>query len=396
MKKLQISFYTDTYFPTIDGVAVSIQGFKKELESRGHIIKLLTSGNADTKRYLSKSKNTVVTPSIKFSKYPQYNLSILPFVDLGKNWTRHSDIVHIHTPFVMGLYGLLSAYVNHVPIIWTFHTLFTNKDTIDQYGPKNKKLKKMALKYSWLYIGFIAKRCDVVIAPSLTIKDLLNHKGIKDVAVVPNGVDLDRFKEDKKKSMLLRKKLICGKKHIVLYVGRVSKEKNIDTLIKAAKVLRNKNIKFVVVGDGPYMDTIKNMVKRMKLEDIVEFVGIVIKSLPLYYGAADLLCLPSTFETQGMVSLEAMACGIPVVGADYLALKELIKNGKNGEKFKPKDYKACAIKIEKVINNMYYYKEMRSTAQKYSIKSSTDKLLNVYTKVISKKTNLIQSKSKRY
>lgn len=387
MRKLQISFYTDTYLPAIDGVATSIHDFKRELELRGHIVKLLTSGNSKTKRYLKKSKNTLVTPSVKFPKYPQYNLSILPFIDVGRRWAANSDIVHIHTPFTIGLYGLMSGYVNHTPVVWTFHTLFTNKDTLSQYGPTNKSLKRLIKKYLWSYIHFIAKRCDVVIAPSETIKKLLNHKGIMNVVVVPNGVNLKKFKKENKRSKVLRKKLIGNKKYLVLYVGRISKEKNIDTLIKAAKVLKNKNIKFIFVGDGPYIEVAKSMVKRMKLENIIEFMGMINKSLLLYYNAADLLCLPSTFETQGIVSLEAMACNKPVVGADYLALKEIIHNGKNGEKFKPKDYKACARKIEKVINNLCLYKEMRITVQKYSIEKSTDKLLGVYTKLISKRTD---------
>lgn len=395
MRKFQISFYTDTYFPAIDGVATSIHDFKKELESRGYTVKLLTSGNSQTRKYLAKSKNTLVAPSIKFPKYPQYNLSILPFIDVGRRWAANSDIVHIHTPFIIGLYGLMSGYVNHTPIVWTFHTLFTNKDTMSQYGPTNKSLKRLVKKYLWSYIHFIAKRCDIVIAPSETIKKLLNHRGIMNVVVVPNGVNLKRFKKENKKSKILRKKLIGNKKHLVLYVGRISKEKNIDTLIRAAKVLKDKDIKFIFVGDGPYMESAKSMVKRMKLENIIDFVGMINKSLFLYYNAADLLCLPSTFETQGIVSIEAMACDKPVVAADYLALKELINNGKNGEKFKPKDYNACARKIEKVINNICLYKEMRITAQKYSIKSSTDNLLSVYTKLISKKTNSRLLKFKR-
>jgi len=388
MRKFQISFYTDTYFPAIDGVSTSIHDFKKELELRGNTIKLLTSGNSKTRKYLAKSKNTLVAPSIKFPKYPQYNLSILPFIDIGRRWAANSDVIHIHTPFIIGLYGLMSGYINHTPIVWTFHTLFTNKDTLAQYGPSNKSLKKLVKKYLWSYIHFIAKRCDVVIAPSETIKKVLNHKGIMNVVVVPNGVNLKKFKKESKRSKILRKKLIGNKKHLVLYVGRISKEKNIDTLIKAAKFLKDQDIKFIFVGDGPYMNSAKNMVKRMKLENIIEFVGMINKLLPIYYNAADLLCLQSTFETQGIVSLEAMACNKPVVGADYLALKEIIHNGKNGEKFKPKDYKSCAKKIEKVINNIGLYKEMRITVQKYSIEKSTDKLLGVYTKLISKKTNL--------
>jgi 1,2-diacylglycerol 3-alpha-glucosyltransferase len=168
-------------------------------------------------------------------------------------------------------------------------------------------------------------------------------------------------------------------------MGRVSKEKNIGTMIRAAKVLSQKkmNVKFLIAGTGPAMDYYIKLVHRNKLEKIVKFAGFINdKELPKYYAAADLLCMPSTFETQGIVSLEAMATGKPVVGADYLALSELIKDGKNGEKFKPMDYRDCAMKIEKVINNLPHYKECTKTAREYSIAKVTDRLLKTYSAAI--------------
>lgn len=395
-KNLNISFYTDTYLPAIDGVTSSIRDFKHELELRGHKVRILTSGNSETRSRMSRHKDILVAPSIPFPKYPQYYLSVIPFIDVGKKWASGADIIHVQTPFTIGLYGIFSAYVTHVPVVWTFHTLFTNKDAMSQYGPTNKSIMKIAKKYSWSYIRFISKRCDMVIAPSETIKKLLNRKYIKNVAVVPNGVDLKRFRPySQTKTKTLRRKLLKGNKYMVMYVGRISKEKNIDTMIKAASLLRDKDISFVIVGAGPYMDKIKNMVKRSKLESKVEFVGKVNRMLPLYYNSADVVCLPSTFETQGIVSLEAMACGKPVVGADYLALKELIHNGKNGEKFVPKDYKDCAKKIEKVINNIRSYKGMRQTAADYSIERSTDKLLDIYNKLIPEKNDSTLLRSRR-
>ncbi len=395
-KTLNISFYTDTYLPAIDGVTSSIRDFKRELESRGHTIKILTSGNSKTRSQMAGRKNILVAPGIQFAKYPQYHLSVMPFIDVGKKWASNVDIIHVHTPFTIGVYGILSAYVNHLPVVWTFHTLFTNKDTMSQYGPKNRGMKKIAKKYTWSYIRFLSKRCDVVIAPSETVKRLLSRKRIKNVVVVPNGVDLKRFRpHNDMRTRELRRRLLRGNKHIVLYVGRVSKEKNIDTMIRAAALLKGKSISFVIVGEGPYLERLESMARRAGLEQNILFIGKVNRRLPLYYNSADVVCLPSTFETQGIVSLEAMACDKPVVGADYLALKEVIHNGKNGEKFIPKDYKDCAKKIEKVINNIRSYKGMRRTAENYSIESSTDKLLDVYRRLISKKTDSILLRSKR-
>ena len=107
------------------------------------------------------------------------------------------------------------------------------------------------------------------------------------------------------------------------------------------------------------------MVKRYHLNEKFNFTGFIGNSmLPEYYAAADAFCIPSKFETQGIAPIEAMACGKPVIGADYLALKELIINGKNGEKFSPDDHRNCARKIRKVINNTESYKAMSDTAKR--------------------------------
>lgn len=384
MRHLNISFYTDTYYPAIDGVVTSIREYKRALESRGHEVRLLTSGTAETRKIAKLERNVIVTPSIKFKRYPQYSLSIIPFVDVRKRWAATADIIHIHTPFTIGLYGLLSGYINHVPVVWTFHTLVTNKDTIDQYTASNRSLRSIAKRYSWPYLKFIAKRCNVVVAPTETVRSLLNRKGIKNTVVIPNGVDLNRFKRNRAGAASLRKRLLAGNRHMVLYVGRISKEKNIETMVRAANLLREKRIMFVIVGEGPYSAKIRKMVESYKLEGSFTFVGSIRHGLAKYYNAADMLCLPSTFETQGIVCIEAMACGIPVVGADFLALKEIIKNGKNGERFKAKDFKDCANKIEKVLSRPDSYKETEKTIKDYSINECTDRMLKLYNELIIK------------
>ena len=154
-------------------------------------------------------------------------------------------------------------------------------------------------------------------------------------------------------------------------------------MIKAAKRLSKKKIKFLIAGTGPAHERYREMVAHSSLSNVVSFAGFVNDAdLPKYYAASDLFCMPSTFETQGIVSLEAMASGKPVVGADYLALKDIIVDGKNGEKFKPGSSVDCAGKIEKVINNIGAYRGMFETAKKYSVERCTDRLLETYEKVL--------------
>jgi 1,2-diacylglycerol 3-alpha-glucosyltransferase len=200
---------------------------------------------------------------------------------------------------------------------------------------------------------------------------------------VENGIDLKRFNRKVDGKQLRNRILTDGYEHIVLYLGRVSREKRIDTMIRAARGLGRKDVRFVIAGTGPALDHYRKLAARYKLDGKVLFTGFVDdKDLPKYYAASDMLCMPSTFETQGIVTLEAMACGKPVVGADYMALKNLIVNNYNGEKFAPGSSMECARKIKKVLSNYGEYAGMAGTAEKYSIEKTTDKLLNVYKEVI--------------
>ncbi|MEM0154737.1 MAG: glycosyltransferase [Methanothrix sp.] len=383
---LNIFFYTDTFLPAVDGAVTSMLGFKKELEARGHSVVIVASGNKKTKDLVKDDKSIIVVPSVKFRRYPQYNFALMPFMAASKIGVYDADIVHMQTPFTVGTYGLLVAKIGKIPSVGSFHTLFTKNNVIKEYGVTNPIARRLFIRYAWPYARFFYGSCTRVIAPSTSIKNLLMKQKVSgNIDVVPNGVDTKRFNPKVKGSEL--KHILVGDKEsaLVLYIGRISKEKNIGTMLGAAKMLSKKKrkIKFVIAGTGPALDQYIKYVHRNSLEKTVKFVGFVDeKELPKYYAAADILCMPSTFETQGIVSLEAMASGKPVVGADYLALKDLIVDGKNGEKFRPLDYRDCAMKIEKVINNLSSYKECVKTAREYSIAKVTDGLLKTYSTAI--------------
>ncbi len=382
-KKLKIFFYTDTFLPAIDGAVTSMLGFKKELESRGNSVIIVAAGNSRTKKMFKGRDDIIVVPSMKFKKYPQYNLALLPFMAAAKTGASDADIVHLQTPFTVGAYGMMVAKINRIPVVGSFHTMFTKRNVIMEYGVSNRITQRLLLKYAWPYAKFFYGKCNRVIAPSEAVKALLEKKDINNIDVVPNGIDIKRFNAKVDGSKLRNALIGSSDEKLVLYMGRVSKEKNISVMIRAAKLLKNKRIKFLIAGTGPALDYYISMVHRMGLEKTVKFIGFVDeKELPLYYAAADVLCMPSTFETQGIVSLEAMAVGTPVVGADYLALSEVIRNGENGEKFAPNDYRDCARKIEKVINSLGSYKKCVQTAKEYSIERVTTKLLSSYEGVL--------------
>lgn len=385
MESLNIAFYTDTFLPAKDGVVTSILNFRQELLKRGHNVYIFASGEHGI---TSKKDNVFIIKGVKFKKYPQYNLAIFPFFSSVHIRDVKLDIAHAQTPFTMGLYGLLHAKMNKIPLAASFHTHFTNKSVIQEYTSDNEKVQKLILKYSWKYARFFYNKCNEVIAPSEDTKHVLERKHINNVTVIPNNVDLKTF-NPKVNGSVMRNQLLKGRKKdkLVLYMGRLSKEKKVDTMIKAAKILKDEHITFVIGGTGPAAEYYQSMVNRMHLNNKIKFIGFVPQErLPQLYAASDMLCMPSMFETQGVVAVEAMASGKPVVAANYLALKELVVNGKNGEKFKANDPASCARKIERVIYNMDSYKGMFDTAKRYSIERTTDDLLNVYKRIINEQT----------
>lgn len=385
MQHLNIAFYSDSYLPARDGVVTSMLDFKRELERRGHKVYIFASAKrGDKKKY--SANDVFLHTGLRFKPYPQYSVALFPYYSSLQLIGLEIDIIHAHTPFMMGFTGLLAARLGRYPLVGHFHTLLNSK-SLDAYYPKNKSLKRFYAKYLWKYIKFFYKCCDVTIAPSLAIEHLLERHDVHNVSVVPNSVNLKRFNQ-RVSGWSVRERLgIKRDDKVVLYQGRISREKRIDVMLKAASVLlkKRKDVKFVVGGVGPAMEECKHLARRLGIMDSVRFLGFVEDSeLPSVYAASDLLCLPSTFETQGIVSLEAMAMGKPVVGSDYMALRELIQNGKNGEKFKPLDYASCARKIEKVLNNNdAYTTQAVNTARKYSTERVTDRLLETYELLVS-------------
>ncbi len=384
---LNLAFYTDSYLPATDGVVSSILNFKKGLEKKGHNVYIFASCNTKLKKRYS-GKNVFLYSGIEFKPYPQYSMALFPYNSVVKLRNLDIDMVHSHTPFMMGFAGMMSAKISRYPMIGSFHTLTNNKVLVNNYYPKNEQLKKFTAKYLWKYVTFFYKRCDQTIVPSEAIYNMLSRYSIKNINIVPNSVDTERF-NPKVDGTKIRERLgIKDNEKVVLYLGRVSREKKLEVMLNAAKRLSKKrsDIKYVIGGSGPAEQYYKNMTKRLNLQKQVTFIGHVRKDLLAHvYAASDAFCLPSTFETQGMVSLEAMAVGKPVIGANYLALKDLIKNGKNGEKFVPGDYIGCSNKIERVLNNSdAYISGTISTAREFSIDKMTEKLLDVYSLVLSK------------
>lgn len=363
---MRIGNFTETFLPQRNGVVTSLLSFGPELVRRGHKV-FIFCPKSNVKKHLGMSIQSY--PSIVFRPYPEFKIAAPFFGEIPE-----LDIVHTHGPFSLGLLGLRVAKKHGIPKVSTFHTLLP--EYVSYLTNSGKEyLEKMA----WNYIRLYYNRFDAVITPSNTMKKILKHYRVKKpVEVIPNGIDTEFFKPfDKEKA---RKKLGLGGEKIFLYLGRLGLEKNIDVVIKA---FRGVDAKLIIVGKGPVKDDLKKLVRDLNLADRISFAGFVPEKLkPLYYSAADALVTASTSETQGIVILEAFACGCPVIGANSLAIPEVVRDGENGHLFKPGDVEHLSQLLKSFEPNKKMSKNALRTAQIYSNKKCADKLIDLYSSLL--------------
>lgn len=373
---MKIAFFTDTYLPNKDGVVTSMLTSREYLEKAGHEVYIFSSGSGKAKKE-NKDERVFYHTSIPFRPYPDYRVALFPFLSDTKVKKLGIDLIHCHGLATMGLAAAWTARRLKLPLVTTFHTLLPEAV---HYVARGKAMKEITKDAAWSYLHWFLSQSNTVISPSGVIRDVLLEHGVKS-QVVPTGIDTNRFNTSIDGSQM-KEKLGLADKKMVLHVGRLVKEKNLDVMIKASLIVAEEipDVRFVVAGMGPASGYYKELVKKNDVQNLFVFRGYLTRDqLAMYYAASDIFAFPSKFETQGLVALESMACGKPVAGADFLAIKELVENGRNGYLFDPDDHEDCA---EKIIRTIKESKKMavcsRKTAEKYSVGNCTKKLISVY------------------
>ncbi len=340
---MRIAMFTDSWYPTMDGIVASVDKFKSGLEKRGH--KVYIFAPADSQGKAKEDDRTFLFPAREFPLYPDYRMAMR----LSKRkdiLLRENDIQILHTHGVafMGFKAMLSSRILKIPILLHFHT-WVNE--VHHYFPANLDIKFMERLF-WLYLKPLCQRSDGVAAPSNNAIEEL-RKLVPAMAytdwVFP-GIETDIFNPNVRGDSV-RQKHGLEDNEVILHVGRVSAEKNIGLVLDAMNVLRKTrpNAKLLIAGNGPAKAAYEAQVREKRLEDRVIFAGFVpAEELPMYYAAADSFVLASKFETLGIVMTEALASGKPVAGIDYRVIPDVIKPGYNGYLFR-EDPRDCAEKM---------------------------------------------------
>lgn len=426
-KKLKIAIFTDSYLPEINGVATSIARFSKLLADDGHKIMIFCPKygryrdepypNMEIRRY----------SSVRFPTNKEVKVS-LPFItgviqDLKKF---EPDVVHIQTPLSVGWVSIWATKILKLKNIQTYHTYipdflvylkpktFLGFNRVVNYlgtskliktlvetdvtgngnqGKLNKYLSekideatkkvtidknsKMTERFGWELTKAVYNRAELVLTPSAVLQKTLKKHGIRpSVEVMSNGVEYDLFQ--KKAEYVFKKRLI--------HVGRLGYEKHIDVVVRAVALAieREPKLTLDIIGDGPARKSLQELAKKLKVEKSIKFLGFKKREeLLKMYRQYDAFITASTIETQGIVLLEAMSAGIPVIGVKKLAIPEIVLHGKNGYISRPFREIEMATNISRLykldeVDYKRFGQKALQTARLHDIQSCKEKLEKVY------------------
>ena len=320
---MRILYVSDVYFPRINGVSTSIQTFRRELDRLGHETTLVApaypGSHADDPRTLRVASRSVpLDPEDRAMRWPALSRLDELLAD------EHFDLVHVQTPFPAHYAGIRLARRRGIPVVASYHTLF--EEYLFHYVPLVPRgvMRALARRIS-------RGQCDALdglVVPSTAMRDALERYGVRTrIEIVPTGVPLLEFSGGD--GVRFRTEHgIAQSCPVLLYVGRVAFEKNIDFLLRTLLVLRRDvpDALLVVCGEGPALARLTRIARALGLADGVRFVGYLDRATRLLdcYRAADVFAFASRTETQGLVLLEAMALGVPVVSTAIMGTRDIV------------------------------------------------------------------------
>lgn len=379
---MKVLLTTDTYLPSVNGVAISTHNLYKELKALGHDVRILTLSSDGVERvegdicYL-RSINSYIYPGTRI-KIPFFNRPVHDIVE----W--HPDIIHSQTEFSTMLAAKLMSVRFKIPQIHTYHTMY--EDYLN-YFLKGKVIRKStaAKLTATLFNTF-----EAVIVPTEKVRDVLVKYGIqKDIYTIPTGIDISRFQreitEDELDKLSAQYK-IYNRDKLIVYVGRIAEEKNLNEIVllfrEAAQSVND--AKLLIVGGGPYLDELKKLVKRMGLDENIHFTGMIKpQDVYKYYKLGKVFVTASLSETQGLTYIEALSSGCPVLCKYDRCIEGIVENGYNGYAYKEgKEFIKHAVNIlqdEKLQQRLSANASNR--AEEYSCRTFGRRVSEVYSTI---------------
>lgn len=334
-RSLRVAMFTNNFLPFVGGVPISIERLRAGLQALGNTVLIFAP------RYRQQKENEEhvfrVPALLSFGEKREFRLVNIFLWRTRRALRRFKpDIIHVHHPIWMGSLGVFMARRLRIPVVFTYHTRLEH---YAHFVPIPGPLFRNLISH-WLIRRF-ANKCDGVIVPTYSTEDYLRVIGVTtEIFVQPTGIDIERARNVEPAIVeQLRQQLGIGEEKVLVSVSRISKEKNIDFLIDGVHQLKrvaSTPFRLVIIGDGNERRRIEKRLQDEGLEEFVTLPGVVAADdVPAWLKLGDAFVFASKSETQGMVILEAMAAGLPVVAVRSSGIDDVITNGVNG--FKTRD-----------------------------------------------------------
>jgi glycosyltransferase involved in cell wall biosynthesis len=400
---MTIAMFTDAYWPRINGVTVSVDAYSHALIRQGHNVVIVCPSHpnaADIKRIslreASKQREPAIihVPSLptvisKEDRVAQLHKMLWVAKQLE---SFHPDIVHINSEFIVAEFGFYYAKRHKLPVVYTFHTLW--EEYIGNYFP-SFSVPPLKLVMRRIFKE-VLKRSSAVIVSSNQVADVVKNYNIKkEIHLLPTGIDPECFTHTRMQVANFRATMeqmypSLRNRRILLFAGRVTKEKNIYFLLRILPSIVEKHPETVllIVGDGPYLADLRNECEQLDLMDHCIFTGYLERrDLGLVYAMSDIFVFSSLTETQGLVTIEAMYVGIPVVAIGSMGII-MVMSGNNGGFMVQNDEQEFTARVFDLLEDadLYHRKaaEAKSYAQNWVIDTMVLKLMDIYQKTIAK------------
>lgn len=365
--------FSNVYAPVVNGVATSVKSFREGLEELGHQVYIFAPGG-DTEH---EERFVFHYPAIELpmQKYPL----AVPVSTLADQVfpVLKPDIIHAHHPALLGRAAARKSEDYGIPFVFTYHTRYHDYAHYAEPFPKDR-IKELITH--WL--GHFMTSCHRLIVPSQSIKELVAETyGVdRNVSVVATGIDFDRFgqAESRRQSLGWKEDEV-----ILISAGRLAREKNFDLLIEAfSKLPQELGARLVILGEGDHRPALEQLAEQLGVAERVDLVGLVpFEQMPHYLSSADLFCFASVTETQGLVTLEAMATGLPVAAVEASGTSDVVDSGVEGL-LTEVDASALAGAMERLVRSPelrhVYAEAARSKARQYDHLAQARKLTEVY------------------
>lgn len=383
---MRIGIFTDTYTPFINGVTTSVLMLKKALEKKGHIVYIVTVNDENMQYRFEENGKVVRIPGIPIGIYDYRLTGIYPLkaIKIIRKW--NLDIIHSQTEFGIGTFARILSKQLNIPLVHTYHTMYEDYVHYITHGYFNRSSKKIV---EYLTLFYCDKTISELVVPTKKAYLLFKqkYKVDRNVYIVPTGIDVEKFYKENSPKLNVgkkRKELGLGKEDFVLlFVGRIASEKNIELLLSSMKSLVgvSSKIKLLIVGDGPDLEEYQKFVLKNQIDKNVIFVGKVPwQEISDYYLISDVFVTASHTETQGLTVIEAMAASLPVVVIDDESFTDTVIHNLNGLIFKNRrEYKKCIVSLFKDRDLLVRLSaQARISAETHSSKYFAEQILDVY------------------